>query len=96
MSSLEEHCRECQEALGNPFVEVHVWLDAFAGTPEYGMRHRCVRHHEAGIREAIDLFGEEGGKAARLHIIADLKMEGWTERDPFPQDEHHYVKMGFF
>jgi hypothetical protein len=25
-----------------------------------------------------------------------LKEEGWTERDPFPQDEAHYVKMGLF
>lgn len=67
-----------------------------AGTPEYGMRHRRVRHHEAGIREAVRLFGDAVGKAARQHIVNDLKEEGWTENDPFPKDEKDYVRMGLF
>jgi hypothetical protein len=33
---------------------------------------------------------------ARLHIIADLKQEGWTEDQPFPCDEQHYKGMGLF
>jgi hypothetical protein len=60
------------------------------------MRHRRVRHHEAGIREARALFGEVAGEVARQHIVADLKEEGWTEGDPFPQDEEDFVKIGFF
>jgi hypothetical protein len=55
-----------------------------------------VRHHEAGIQEAIRLFGEKAGQAARQHIISDLKEEGWTGNDPFPKDEEHYVTMGLF
>jgi hypothetical protein len=44
----------------------------------------------------MDLFGEEAGMAARQHIISDLKEEGWTENDPFPKNEEHYVGMGLF
>lgn len=92
----EEHCRESLEKCGAAFEEVHRWLDALAGTPEYGMRHRCKRHHLAGIREVERLFGKAAAGAARLHIIADLREEGWTESDPFPRDETHYRKMGLF
>jgi hypothetical protein len=96
MSSFEKHCEESERLFGKPFKEVHRWLDEFQGTPQYRMRHRRVRHHEAGIRQVIRLFGEIGGQVARQHIISDLKEEGWTERDHFPQDEKDYVKMGLF
>jgi len=49
-----------------------------------------------GIEEVVRLFGEKGREVARQHIISDLKEEGWTDNDPFPKDELHYVKMGFF
>ena len=94
--TLEAHCRECLALLGKEYREVHSWLDEFAGTPQYKMRHRRVRHHEVEIREAIKLFGEEGGRAARLHIVSDLKTESWKEGDHFPQDERDYVRMGLF
>ncbi len=96
MPKLEDHCMESLVLFGKPYAEVHKWLDEFAGSPKCGMKHRKVRHHEAGIIKAILLFGDEAGKAARQHIISDLKMEGWTERDPFPKNEAHYVKMGLF
>jgi hypothetical protein len=96
MSTFEKHCEESLRLFGNPYDEVHNWLDEFQGTPEYKMRHRRKRHHEAGIRQAIELFGEEAGKVARQHIISDLKEEGWTEKDHFPKDETDYVKMGLF
>jgi hypothetical protein len=62
-------------------AEVHRWLDEFDGAPEYGMRHRRVRHHLAGIREVVQLFGSTAALIARRHIISDLKTEGWTEAD---------------
>ena len=96
MSRFEDHCQESIRLFGAPYEEVHRWLDEFQGTERYRMRHRRVRHHEAGIQEAIRRFGEQAGAVARQHIISDLKEEGWTERDPFPQDEAHYVKMGLF
>lgn len=96
MPHFNQHCEECVKQLGKPFEEVHKWLDEFAHIMDYGMRHRQVRHHEAGIQECIILFGEEAGKAARIHIIMDLKTEGWTENDPFPKDQKHYLKMGLW
>jgi hypothetical protein len=96
MPTFDEHCAESLNTCGRAFAEVHHWLDEFAGTPEYGFRHRRKRHHEAGIREVVELFGYEAAQAARQHIITDLKQEGWTENDRFPRDEADYVKMGLF
>ena len=93
---LEAHEKESLALFGKPCTEVHLWLDAFAGTLECGMRHRRKRHHKAGIREAQKLFGEEGALAAKLHIISDLKEEGWLEDQRFPENEADYVRMGFF
>jgi hypothetical protein len=96
MSSFNQHCEESRVRFGQSFEEVHRWLDEFAGKPPYGMRHRRVRHHEAGIREVRALFGEQAAETAWQHIIADFKEEGQTEGDPFPEDEEDYVKIGFF
>ena len=96
MSGLEEHCRESMNLYGTPYKEVHLWLDEFAGSKQYGFRHRKVRHHEAGIAEVCRLFGQEAWKAARQHIISDLKTEDWTPDDPFPKNEDDYVKIGLF
>ena len=94
--NFEDHCEESERLFGNRFEEVHKWLDEFAGTPEYGMRHRKMRHHHDGINQVIKLFGEEAGKAAKQHILSDLKLEGWSETDPFPKDREYYVKIGLF
>lgn len=96
MAKYDEHCRESLLLFGASFKELHIWLDEFAGGQKYGMRHRRVRHHEDGIREAVRLFGEDAGKVARQHIVRDLKEEGWKEGDPFPKDEEDFVKIGFF
>jgi hypothetical protein len=96
MPSFEIHCNESVKIFGKAFEEVHLWLDELAGKPPYGMRHRKVRHHQKGIEEAVRLFGSEAGEAARLHIIMDLKEEGWKENDPFPVDETHYKTLGLF
>lgn len=92
----EDHCRESVDEFGEPFEEVHRWLDAFAGMPGIGMRHRRKRHHLAGIDEVRRLFGEHAAEAARRHVVSDLNEEGWTESDPFPADEMNYVRMGLF
>jgi hypothetical protein len=86
MSSFEKHCEESVRLFGQPFEEVHLWLDEFARAPGIGMKHRRKRHHEDGIQQAVKLFGEIGGRAARQHIISDLKEEGWTERNNFPRN----------
>lgn len=95
--TFEEHCEESKRLFGKRYEQVHRWLDEFMGAPGLGARHRRIRHHEAGIREAIELFGEDAGKVARQHIISDLKQEGWVENvHRLPRDEQDYVKMGLF
>jgi len=94
--NLKDHCDESIRLFGKPYGEVHKWLDAFAGSKSYGMRHRKKRHHLKGIEEVRELFGNEAAEAARRHIISDLKMEGWTEQDAFPKDEEDYINMGLF
>ena len=56
MSTFEKHCEESIRLFGKPYGEVHNWLDEFQGTPEYKMRHRRKRHHEAGIRQATEPY----------------------------------------
>jgi hypothetical protein len=73
MPSFTEHCAQTTAVLVKPFEEVHRWLDEFAGQAPYGMRHRKLRHHLAGIEQVRKLWGDQAAAAARLHIIADLK-----------------------
>ena len=82
--------------LGDSFDLVHRWLDEFAGSKEYGMRHRKKRHHLQGIEEVRRKWGDRAAIAARQHIISDLRMEGWKEDDGIPEDERDYVRMGLF
>ena len=91
--TFEQHCLESLKMFGGMFEEVHLWLDEYTGCVEYGRNHRVNRHHEVGLRQVIDLFGEKAGAVARQHIISDLKMEGWREGSPFPKDEADYVCM---
>ncbi|MGA3069439.1 MAG: hypothetical protein ABSD43_04405 [Terracidiphilus sp.] len=71
MASLEQHKRDCIQFLGSDFEEVHRWLDEFFA--RFGPLHRFVRHHDQGIREARDRFGEKGGTAALIHILRDCR-----------------------
>src|SRR5947209_4639548 len=43
MPSFEQHCAESVRVFGNPYSEVHRWLDEFARRPPHGMRHRKFR-----------------------------------------------------
>lgn len=96
MPSFDQHCAETTSELGEPFAEVHRWLDEFAGKPPHGMRHRKLRHHLAGIEAVRKIWGVQAAEAARLHIVADLKQDGWTEEHAFPMDENDYRRMGLF
>ena len=69
MSSFEQHCKECEEKLGDRFEEVHRFLDQFAG--KLGYDHRKIFHHKYGVALVRHFFGDEAAKAAELHIKAD-------------------------
>lgn len=95
MPSLQEHCAETVEAMGQPYMQVHKWLDEWHSVPGYGgLAHRRKRHHMAGIMEVRRMWGEEAAEAARLHILSDLKQVGWT--GTFPINEQHCQKLGLW
>ncbi len=96
MPSFEQHCAEARTTFGAPFEDVHRWLDEYAGRPPWGMRHRRLRHHQSGIEQVRVLWGNTAADAARQHIMADLRLEGWTTECPFPRNEEEYVRMGLF
>jgi len=96
MATFEKHCEAAKVKFGKSYEEIHKWLDEFSGVEPYRSRHRRVRHHEHGIREAVDIFGEYAAEIARQHIVIDLTEEGWKKNDHFPMDEQDYVKMGLW
>lgn len=96
MAEFTKHCDLASQRFGKPYEEIHKWLDEFYGVEPYRSRHRRVRHHEQGIKEAVKVFGEYAEGVARQHIIIDLREDGWKESDHFPEDEQDYVKMGLW
>jgi hypothetical protein len=92
----EDHCTQSKALFGAAHPEVHIWLDAYAGSPGIGMKHRKYRHHLQGAIEAGSLFGGVAKEVAIQHIKSDLAMEGWRESDRFPADTKDYVAMGLF
>ncbi|MGD0969874.1 MAG: hypothetical protein ABSA04_00515 [Desulfobaccales bacterium] len=48
MSSFENHCKESINLFGQPYEEVHLWLDEFQGTPEYSLIGRPVAADDRG------------------------------------------------
>jgi len=53
-----------------------------------------AQHHLAVIEEVPKFWDDQAVSAAWLHIIADLKQEGWTEDLQFPRGEQRYKRIG--
>lgn len=89
---LSDHIAECMKKLGNPYEEVHKWLDRFAWMADgsFDPNHREYLHNEDGIETIRAKWGDKAAEAARLHIISDLKMEGLKKGDPIPKDSREY------
>lgn len=69
MADLKTHCRDCLEALGEEFIQVHEWLDElFKYT---GPDHRGYRHNRKGIEEVRKRWGDRAARAAEIHIRRD-------------------------
>lgn len=69
MAHFEQHCRDCMAILGNRHEDVNRWIDELFR--KFGADHRAYRHHWRGVQAAKDLWGEEGAKAAVVHIVRD-------------------------
>lgn len=68
---LDEHCKHCEEVLGEEFREVHVWLDELFRY--FGGNHRPYRHCDAGVKEVYKRWGRKAAEAAILHIRDDME-----------------------
>jgi len=49
MAKLKVHEEDCTQLLGEPFTEVHEWLDEMFKYA--GAHHRGYRHHFEGVKE---------------------------------------------
>lgn len=69
MPPFEVHCADCIRELGEPFEEVHQWLDELFSM--VGSDHRDVRHNEKGVEKVRKMFGDRAAQAAEIHIMKD-------------------------
>jgi hypothetical protein len=81
---LENHCKNTIHKLGEPYKEIHLWIDAFVrvysqtfyGYETTTFEHRKHRHHKEGIEEAIIEFKDKYPediirKVCEIHIRDD-------------------------
>lgn len=69
MPPFEVHCADCQREMGEPFTEVHQWLDELFSM--VGSDHRDIRHNEKGIEKIRKMWGDRAAQAATIHIMKD-------------------------
>ena len=71
------------------YVDIHLWFD---DTKKYlaDFRHRALRHHAAGVAEAVERFGPfrevTGGKRVPVRQIAEQHVTEDVGRVPTVQD----------
>ncbi len=65
---IDEHELRSIKLFGEPFTEVHLWLDEFC---IYTMNHRGYRHNMRGLKFIEDKWGELARRAAEQHIADD-------------------------
>ncbi|MEI7900888.1 MAG: hypothetical protein WCK89_11585 [bacterium] len=79
MASFEQHCADCRRELGEPFPNVHQWLDALFKT--LGPKHRSARHHAGGVEQVRKMWGDRAASAAEIHIRRDYGGAVPSEKD---------------
>ena len=74
MAFKEQHAEDCERLLGEPFWEVHNYLDELAKKwppNKYGAWHRGYRHNKTGVKYCLHRWGEKAAMAAKIHIVRD-------------------------
>ena len=84
VSSLEEHKADTMKRLGNSHEDVHRYIDHWH--EKYGGKHRFMLHHQEGVEEIRQKFGDGGAKAAECHIKMDCGGEGYRRRTITPRE----------
>lgn len=73
MAKISVHCRDCEEILGDSFLEVHEWLDGmnkYFPFQIFSDYHRSFRHNSYGIT----ILGSRSFQhelAGRIHLLRD-------------------------
>ena len=78
MATLAVHCSDCVKELGEPFTEVHEWLDQLADIfppAVHGIFHRSLRHNADGVKLVESIWGKDAARAAVIHINRDDGIE---------------------
>ncbi len=80
----EQHEKACQEKFGNPWPEVHFFLDQYFDQFR-SMTHRYLLHHKQGVELVVEVFGEEARGPAEQHIELDWGFlpESWVELEKY-------------
>jgi hypothetical protein len=89
---IEDHEKRAISFCGEPFHDVHVWLDELYAV--YGGEHRKYRHNEQGIAHIKETMGEAAAIVARQHIMDDIVPGGWHSEEGFPKDKEDYERQG--
>jgi len=74
MAPRDRHELDCLHLLQKPMWEVHVWLDELNRVFPYQLfldYHRSFRHNSWGIQQCFEMWGPDGEKAARIHLLRD-------------------------
>jgi hypothetical protein len=78
VSSHSQHCSDCRRELGEPFEQVHEWLDVLFKV--LGPKHRSARHHAGGVEHVRKMWGDRAAFAAEIHIRKDCGGKVPTEQ----------------
>lgn len=65
---INEHEERATETFGQPFTEVHLWLDEFCLEL---VNHRPYRHNKRGVEYIREKYGDLAAEVAEQHIFDD-------------------------
>ncbi|SHJ18972.1 hypothetical protein SAMN02745165_01749 [Malonomonas rubra DSM 5091] len=80
----EQHEKACQEKFGQPWPEVHAFLDQYFDLAR-SMTHRVILHHRKGIELVVEKFGEAARGPAEQHVELDF---GFIPDGPADMDKY--------
>lgn len=92
----QQHEQECLAEYGQPFSEVHIFLDQYYSRFP-GINHRILLHHQRGIELVVQRFGESARGPAEQHIQLDWGFlpESWKDLAdyyfPLSLDEEDFI-----
>jgi len=74
MAPRDRHELDCLHLMQKPMWEVHAWLDEMNRVFPFQLfydYHRSFRHNSWGVQQCFEMWGSDGEKAARIHLLRD-------------------------